>query len=156
MANGNSRGSEYSPTFVNYGGSQGSGATATKGPRATDLHIVFKKGGVEVKDAPNAEEIDRKTTEGNQVDIIFKSPIESAGPQPNPPEPTPGSDYVPPREPPGGTTYNPKFAHSDPTFPGIKEWWWTHKKWVAKRGKRPAHWETYEGDHHTGSPSKDS
>jgi hypothetical protein len=156
MANGNPRGGESSPTFVNYGPKPGPGGTAEKGPRATDLHIVFNKGGVEVKDAPNAEEIDRKDAKGDEVEIIFKKPIESTPQPPAQPEPADGSDYVAPPDPPAETSYNPTFHHSDPTFPGIKEWWWTHKKWVKKHGHTPGHWEKYDGDKHTGGPSKDA
>jgi hypothetical protein len=147
------RGSQSSPTFVNYGGKKGAGDTVEKGPKATDLHIVFNKGGVGVKDAPNSEEINRKTANGDEVDIIFKKPIDSAGPPPpQPPEPADGSDYTPPADPPPGTSYNPTFDHADPQFPGIKTWWWTHKKWVHSKNGNPGHWQVYEGEHHEGNP----
>jgi hypothetical protein len=127
------RGSEYSPTFVNeYPPGTPSGTTTTpKRPSMSDLHIVFTKGSVIVKDKGKAASVDRVTDQGNEVVFTFpdSSPLKPAAPQP-PATPQPdGTPVTPPPQPAPESSFTPTFTHADPTFPPIQKWWWTHRVW---------------------------
>jgi hypothetical protein len=141
------RGSQYSPTFV-YRREKEGGGTQPKAPLATDLHVTFNKGGVSVTDKAGAEEVDRKDTKGDEADFKFPpSKKIKAGDHVKEPKPKKGDDQPEAPKPPPESSFTPTFHHSDPTFPGIKEWWWTHTRWNGSA------WENYEGPHHTGNPT---
>lgn len=126
--------SEYSPTFVNWDKEAsrpvGGGMFERKAsPAATDLHIVFNKGGVTVKDkGKEADGWEYGDTRRNSVDLTFPDdkPINSSPYQP-PASLQPNGTVVPAPQPLPGTFTTPTFTHNDPKFPGIKEWWWTVK-----------------------------
>jgi hypothetical protein len=128
------RGSEYSPTFVNEDPTPPTSGTTTapKRPAMSDLHIIFTKGAVIVKDNGKAVSVDRVDTQGNQVVFTFPddSPLK---PTPAPPAPKPQADGTPvdpTPKPPPESSFTPTFTHADPTFPRILKWWWTYRVWM--------------------------
>ena len=151
------RGSEYSPTFV-YRRKEKikkpNGSTVEiipPKPFATDLHIIFKEGGVSVKDTGNAGRAEPMTTKGNEAHFTFpphKKIVAADGVDPAP-EPNEGDDepQAPPAPPESSCT--PTFRFGKERFPEILEWWWTHTKW----SKRLKTWVNYDGPHHQGNPT---
>ena len=144
--------SEYSPTFVNRDKAPkptgGKEVIRSPSPAASDLHIVFNKGGVEIKDKGSAEKADYGDAQRNSVDLTFPAdkPIQPA-PYLPPATPQPdGTPAVTPPSPPNGTFTTPTFTHSDPVFPGIKEWWWTHNVWRHGKLVNERCKETHVGD----------
>lgn len=144
------RGSEYSPTFV-YRREKKEEGTTTRMPRATDLHIVFTKGGVAVTDKGCAEKSDRRTNKGNEVHLTFPPDKKiDAGNGVDPmPQPKNGDDAPDAPTPEPGSSCRPTFRHADPDFPPIDHWYWTHTRWNG----RTKQWENYEGPHHQGNPT---
>jgi hypothetical protein len=133
--------SEYSPTFVNWDETASrttNGFQAERGrrsPPATDLHIVFNKGGIEIKDnGTEAEKAEYGDDRRNSVDLTFPGdrPINSS-PYMSPAALQPNGTVSPPPTALPGTSTKPTFTHPDPKFPGIKEWWWTRS---GKRSSR--------------------
>ncbi len=145
------RGSEYSPTFVYRRKKKEGDGTREKVPLATDLHIVFKKGGVTVTDKGGAEKSDRNTTKGDEVHLTFppSKKINAGDGVDPPPEPKDGEDAPEAPAAPPGSSCKPTFRHSDPDFPPIHYWYWTHTKYNGKSKK----WENYDGKHHEGNPT---
>lgn len=127
--------SEYGPTFTNWdqtpsratGGKQVD--RGKRSPAATDLHITFNKGGVQVKDKgkeANRWEYDDDRENGVTLTFPAGSPINSSS-FISPAKLGPNGDVTPPTQSLPGCSTTPTFTHPDPKFPGIKEWYWTFR-----------------------------
>lgn len=120
-------------------------------PLATDLHVIFKKGGVIVTDKGCAEKLDRENPKGNEVHLTFppSKKIKAGDGIVQPAKPKNGQDAPEAPAAPPESSCKPTFRHADPNFPPIVRWYWTHTRWNGKKKK----WEDYKGKTHKGNPT---
>jgi hypothetical protein len=126
--------SESKITFTNWdqtpsrstGGKQV--ARGTRSPVATDLHIEFEKGGVDVKhEGKEAIKVGHDTKK-NSYTLTFPGdkPINSS-PYVSPAKLQPNGTVFPAPEALPGTSTTVTFKHTDGVFPPVKEWYWTFR-----------------------------
>lgn len=125
--------SEFTGTFTNWDETPSElippGNQARRGkrsPPATDLHIKFKKRGVECTTHDKSQSVTQNMG-GNTFDFTF--PTTAAKPS-APWLPWNGDPAAPPKQPPAESSFSATFKRNGTEPPEIETWWWTHTEFA--------------------------